>query len=364
MQIRDVGGLARVLVRRSGVPLLLLLGLVLYVRGGSVVPTLGNSAWSRPPVSRSLPLPASSLRYLLGEGLPTLGGMRPPAGPFGVAGDQIAALGLYAVAGVLPHDPASLFQSAFAGFGFTRRGQSRSAVSLTQWLGRLPQAAAAAPRPLPDGLRIYGRGTPLVGLYATEGLAAFVGHAATSNAPPPTSLDPSQDVLGVVQALAQALAADGVPTIASLQKNDSEGELGVYLKSYAVARSMLKAQPQLAIVLDVERPTYPAMPPTAKAGGGMVASVSLVVGTGENLPQPHAAQNLALARSLGAYLQSSLPNVFAGIVRSPDRLNQQLSPTMLTLDLGGPQATPEEARAALPGIAQAIADFLGGAPAP
>ncbi len=364
MQLRDVGGLARLLLRRSGVPLLLMLGLLLYARGGPVVPALGGGGWSRPPVSRSLPLPAASLRYLLGEGLPTLGGMRPQAGPFGVAGDQIAALGLYAVAGVLPHDPVSLFQSAFAGFGFTRRGGRRGALSLTQWLGRLPQAAKAAPRPLPDGLRVYGSGAPLVGLYATEGLAAFVGHAASPAAPPPTSLDPSRDVLGLVQALAQDLAADGVPTIASLQKNDSEGELGVYLKSYAVARGILSAQPQLAIVLDVERPTFPAVPPTVKAGGGKVASVTLVVGSGENLPQPHAAQNLALARSLGGYLQSRLPTVFTGIVRSPDRLNQQLSPTMLTLDIGGPQATPAEARAALPGIAQAIADFLGGAPPP
>lgn len=360
MQLRDVGGLGRVLLRRAGVPLLLLMLLVLYVRGGPALPTLGGGLWSSPSVSRSLPLPSASLHFLLGEGLPTLGRMEPAQGPLGVSDSQIAGLGLYVVLGVLPHDPASLFQSAFAGFSFTHRSAVATPLSLKNWIGRLPQAAAASPQTLPGGLRLYGRGTPLVGLYATEGLAAYVGRSASSNAPPPTSADPSQDVLGVVQALGQDLAADGVPTIASLQKNDSEGELGVYLKSDAVARSILKAQPQLAIVLDVERPTFPAVPATVKANGRTLASVTLVVGTGANLPDPHAAQNLALARSLGSYLQGRLPKVFVGIVRSPDRLNQQLSPSMLTLDIGGPEATPRQAAMVLPGIARAIADFLGG----
>ncbi len=364
MQLRDLRSLARVSLRQASVPLLFLLGLMLYAHGPAVVPTLAGDAWSSQAVNRSLPLPASSLRYLLGEGLPTLGSMRPATGPFGLASAQVASLSLYALVGIIPHDPASIFESAFAGFGFTPGAAKAGSVSWSAWLGALPKAAASTPKKLPDNMRTYGSGTPLVGLYATEGLAAFVGRPASQNAPPPTSSESSRDVLGLVESLGQDLAADGVPTIASLQRNDSEGELGVYLKSYVVAQNILKAQPQLAIVLDVERPTFPSVPPTIDANGRQVASVTLVVGTGTNLPQPRAAQNLALARSLGAYLQTSLPKVFVGVVRSSDRLNQQISPTMLTLDVGGPQATPQEAAAAIPGIAQAIADFLGGAPAP
>ena len=357
--------LGRVLLRQAGMPLLLLLLLVLYARGGPAVPALGGTGWSGTSESRSLPLPSATLHYLLGAGLPTLGGMRPPAGPFGLGSQEIATLGAYALLGVLPHDPQSLFLSAFAGFGFQGPAQRTAAPSLSQWLQRLPRSSVRTPpRRLGGDLRIYGRGTPLVGLYATEGLAAYVGRPASSNAPPPTSQDPARDVLGVVAALGQALGADGVPTIASLQANDSEGELGVYLKSYAVARGILKAEPQLAIVLDVERPTFPSLPATVVQSGRRVAGVALVVGTGENLPQPDAAQNLALARSLGSYLQGRLPGVFLGIIRSPDRLNQQLSPTMLTIDIGGPQATPAEVQLAIPGVAQAIADFLGGAPLP
>ncbi len=364
MQLRDLGSLARVLLRQASLPLLVLFALLLYVHGTTAVPTLGGSLWSRQAVSRGLPLPAPTLRYLLGDGLPTLGSLHPASGPLGLDGAQIASLMLYDALGIMPHDPMSIFQSAFAGFGFASRPKQAGPSSLDNWLGQLPKASAGAPAKLPGNMRAYGHGTPLVGLYATEGLAGYVGHPASANAPPPTSGESSRDVLGVVKALAQDLADDGVPAIASLQRNDSEGELGVYLKSYAVARSILKAQPQIAILLDVERPTFPSVAPTVEVAGKRIASVSLVVGTGSNLPQPHAAQNLALARSLGTYLQKSLPNVFVGVVRSTDRLNQQLSPTMLTLDIGGPQATPQEAAAALPGVAQAIAEFLGGAPAP
>ena len=364
MPLRDVGSLARLLLRQAMVPLLVLLGLLFYVHGTATVPTLGGGGWMSRDVSRGLPLPTPTLHYLLGDGLPTLGSMHPATGPLGLDEAQIASLALYDALGVMPHDPTSIFESAFAGFGFAPSSRSSGSSSLDSWLGELPKAPASKPKSLPGGMRIYGSGTPIVGLYATEGMAAYVGRPAAENAPPPTSAERSRDVLGVVQTLAQDLARDGVPTIASLQRNDSEGELGVYLKSYAVARSILKAQPQIAILLDVERPTFPSVAPTVLVSGKRVASVALVVGTGTNLPQPHAAQNLALAKSLGGYLQQSLPKVFAGVVRSTDRLNQQLSPTMLTIDVGGPQATPEEARAALPGIAQAIADFLGGAPTP
>ena len=366
MLIRDVGGLVRALLRRAAVPLVLLGLLVLYARGGPAVPTLGAGTLGGAGANRSLPLPSASLHYLLGEGLPTLGGMRPAQGPFGIAGEQIAAIGAYAFLGLLPHDPLSLFESAFVGFGLSPNAAAPASSSLAQWLVELPQPAAAAapPRHLDQGLQVYGGGTPLVGLYATEGLAAYIGHKASASQPPPTSQDPGDNVLGVVRALGRELARDGVPTVASLQKNDSEGELGVYLKSYAVARSILRAEPQLAILLDVERPTFPEVPATVKTGAGPVASVSLAVGTGANLPEPNAGQNLQLARSLGSYLQARLPGVFRGIVRSPDRLNQQLSPTMLTIDIGGPQATPEQVQAVLPGVAGAIADFLGGAPVP
>jgi len=364
VQLRDALALGRVFLRQLALPLALLGLLVLYVRGGVAVPALGGASALRPAPRSGLPLSGASLHYLLGAGLPTLGGAHPSAGLFGVGGGALGAIGLYAMAGVVPHDPSSLFGSAFAGFGVTPRGAAKVGLPLTQWLGRLPKTAATRPQALPGGLRSYGRGTPLVGLYATEGLQAFVGHGARANQPPPTSQNPSQDVLGLIEPLGQQLATDGVPSVGSLQRNDSEGELGVYLKSYAVARGMLKAEPQLALVLDLERPAQPPTPATTLVGGKRLASVALVVGTGADLPQPYAAQNLELARSLGAYLGGRLGSAFVGIVRSPDRLNQQISPTMLTIDIGGPAATPAEAKAVLPGIALAIADFLGGAPAP
>jgi len=362
LRLREIGGPFWAIGRRAVVPLLLLAALIAYARGGPAAPTLaqGGSAGG-------LPLPQASLRYVLGEGLPTLGRLQPVPSPLGASGAQAAALGLYGLFGLLPHDPGSLLEDAYAGFGLApsrRPAGTATRSTLRHWLNGVAAASAAKPSGASGGFVQYGKGPPLVGLYATEGLQAFAGRAPARNAPAPVSAQASRNVLGAVRRLAQDLAAAGVPTVVSLQRNDAEGELGVYLKSAGVARRMLKAEPGLALLLDVERPALPSGPATALVGGQSYATVTLVVGTGRSLPDPNAAENLQLARSIAQYLAASAKGYFLGVARSPNRLNQQISPTMLTLDVGGAAAQPKQAWRSLPGVARGVADFLDGAPSP
>ncbi len=346
-------------------PLTLRLGLLLFARGGPASPALAPGNWSRQP-PQALPLPSQTLRFLLGTGVPSLGLAQPIGAPLGPTGTRVAAFLDYTFIGVAPHDPTTLFAIAFAGFTFSHRPPSAPGRSLSQWLQALGgPGAASSPTPRRQaGQILYGKGQPLVAIYATEGLGAYAGRPVPAQSPPPLSRSRGENALGLAQALAEALGRAGIPTLFANTVNDGEGELGAYLKSAQTVQNLIKAAPSVGLVLDVERPAYPPTSPVRKAGGQKVASIALVVGTAQSLPDKNWRQNLALAKSLGAYLHAAAPNIFAGIAESPDRLNQEYSPTILTLDIGGPQATPQEARRAIPYVVQAIAAFLGGTSQP
>ncbi|MDA8347001.1 MAG: stage II sporulation protein P [Thermaerobacter sp.] len=346
-------------------PLALLAVLLLYAGGGAVAPafaTPGN--WSRQP-PQAVPLPSPTLRYLLGTGVPALGLARPIKAPFGATGARIAAFLDYTIVGIAPHDPTTLFSTAFAGFGFSHRTSAPYGRSLTSWLQQIGGASspASANKPAPNQI-LYGHGQPLVAIYATEGLGSYTGRQIPAQSPPPTSRRRSENAIGLAQALAQALGKAGVPTLFANTVNDGEGELGAYLKSAQTVKGLLQAAPSVGLVLDVERPAYPPTTPLRTIGKQKVASIALVVGTSARLPDKNWQENLALAKSLGAYLQQAAPGVFAGIAQSPDRLNQEYSPTILTLDIGGPAATPTQAHRAIAYVVQAIDAYLGGSPLP
>ncbi len=342
-------------------PFLLLAALLLYAGGGAVAPALATpGTWSRQP-PQAIPLPSSTLRYLLGVGVPSLGLAQPIKAPLGATGARIAAFLDYTFIGIAPHDPTTLFSTAYAGFGFALRAQSPSGQPLTSWLQQIGGVQATPPAPQASaGQILYGHGQPLVAIYSTEGLGAYTGKPIPSQAPPPTSAKRGEDALGLAQSLAQALGKAGVPTLFANTVNDGEGELGAYLKSGQTVQRLLQAAPGAGIVLDIERPAYPPTAAVRTAGRTKIAAISLVVGTSASLPDKNWHKNLSLAKSLGGYLQEAAPGIFAGIAQSPDRLNQEYSPTILTLDIGGPQATPQEAHRAIRYVVQAIVAYFGG----
>lgn len=349
-------------------PLALLALLLLYAHGAPSQSALAPHGDYAPP-PQTLPLPSETLRYLLGVGIPSLGLQSPVTSPLGATGVRLAAFLDYTALGVAPHAPDTLFSTAFVGFGFSSRGTPTQGAPLTSWLSQVgssavPPAATAKKTNAPQGTILYGKGQPLVAIYATEGLGAYSGKSLAADAPPPISHNLGENALGLAQALAKALGSAGVPTLFSSKVNDGEGELGAYLNSQATAKALLAAAPGASIVLDVERPAYPPTAAVRTLSGKQVATITLVVGTAQQLPDKNWRENLALAKSLGAFLQKAAPGIFAGIEQSPTRLNQQLSPTLLTLDIGGPNATPQQARRAIAYVVQAIASFLGGSPLP
>lgn len=353
-------------------PAALLAAIVLFVVSGTVsTPTSGlpTAQWHRAGSPSGLPASAATLRYIFSEGLPTIGLARPTGGPISpgtVA--RLAAFLSYTLTGIAPLSPVTVLQSAFSGFGYVRGGPVQRGPSLGAWLAVVGAQRHArgvtAPTKAPSGLQVYGSGAPLVAIYATEGEGAFSGREPAPNAVPPTTTNRAEDVLGVAQALAKSLGQAGVPTVFANRFNDGEGELGAYLKSGALLSTILQDYRGLSLIIDVERPLVPPGTSAVRLSGQRVATVTLIVGTNARLSDPSWRQNLDLAKSLGAFFTRVAPGVFLGIQESPDRLNQELSPVALTLSLGGPSATPVEARAAVPYAVQAIIAYLSGETVP
>lgn len=358
LRVLRVGRLGRLLAW----PMTLLVALLSFAGSRAVAPAIAPGGFSHLP-PQAVPLPPETLRYLLGSGLPALGLAQPVRAPLGASGPRLAAFLDYTFVGIAPHDPETLFSTAFVGFGFSERTTAPTGSSLSAWLRQVGAAQSPAP-PQAAGQVLYGKGSPLVAVYATEGLGAYTGKKIPAQSPPPTSKDRAKNALGLAQEISKALGDAGVATLFANTVNDGEGELGAYLKSAHTVQALLKAAPSAGLVLDVERPAYPPSAPVRSVHGQKVASITLVVGTGERLPDKNWKQNLAIAKGLGAYLQSVAPGVFAGIAKSPDRLNQEYSPTILTLDIGGPEATPQQAQRAIAYVVKAIAAYLRGGPVP
>lgn len=368
MRVVRVG--RRLPLRYFGLPAALVGAILLFIVSGShgtAPATATADAWRRAATPQGLPISTVSLRYLLGEGLPTIGLAEPSGGPLSASTSlKLVAFLSYTLTGVAPHVPQTVLQSAFSGFGFTRgRSGAVHSGSLGDWLTQVDAGQhaggtpGAAPTTPPNDI-LYGRGMPLIAVYATEGEGEYAGRQPAASAPPPTTANRSRNVLGIAQQLAQALGDAGIPTLFANRVNDGEGELGAYLNSAAIVGQVTRQYPGLELIIDVERPLRPSGPAAVRLAGQRIATMTLLVGTGARLPDDTWRQNLALAKALGAFLARSAPGAFLGIQESPDRLNQELSPAALTLDIGGSAATPKEARAAIPLAVQAIVAYLSG----
>lgn len=133
-------------------------------------------------------------------------------------------------------------------------------------------------------------------------------------------------------------------------------------EAYRVARPYLQEALEAKdyqLVLDIHRDSAPAAVTTLKAGEERYAKIAFVIGT----EHPSHAWNLAYAEELSAKLNSMVPGISRGVMKKEGAgvngiYNQDLSPAMILVELGGIDNTEEELQRTLAVLAQAIAKIF------
>lgn len=144
--------------------------------------------------------------------------------------------------------------------------------------------------------------------------------------------------------------------------NVMKKEGAAFHEAYRVVRPYLQealATKDYQLVLDIHRDSAPAAVTTLKAGEDRYAKIAFVIGT----EHPSYAWNLAYAEELSAQLNSIVPGISRGVMKKEGAgvngiYNQDLSPAMVLVELGGIDNTEEELQRTLAVFAQAIAKIF------
>lgn len=165
-------------------------------------------------------------------------------------------------------------------------------------------------------------------------------------------------IVAVGRALKERLEAYGIPTCHSVAIHDWPSHPRAYIASRATVEQFLARNPNLELVLDVHRDAPEGL--VATIGGRRVAQIAFVVGTNSAM-QPRWRENLAFARDLGERLSSRYPGLFRRVIERPEsRLNQDLHPRAVLVEVGSYDNHLEEALAAAELLGDVLAEVLAG----
>lgn len=204
-----------------------------------------------------------------------------------------------------------------------------------------------------------------------EGCRILIYHTHTSETYRTGSFAPSRadayhiwnttetGIVAVGRALARRLESGyGIPTCHAVDVHDWPSHPRAYIESRATVQEMLARNPRVELVLDVHRDAPEGL--VATIGGQRVAQVALVVGTNARM-HPRWQENLAFARELGQRLTVRYPGLFRRVIERPDaRLNQDLHPRAVLLEIGSYHNHLDEALLAAELVADVLAETLAG----
>jgi stage II sporulation protein P len=203
-------------------------------------------------------------------------------------------------------------------------------------------------------------GPPLVAVYHTHTSEDYVPSAGASH-----TYGRKAGIVRVGETLVQALKERGIPAVHDTTCHDDEKFREAYLRSVQTAERLVKANPELKMLLDVHRdaPSSNAAESraltTAEINGQKVARIYLIVGTDRlGLAHPNWEQNHAFALKLQQKLETLYPGLSRGIKIDTARFNQHLHPHALLVEIGGDQNTLAEAELGARYLADAIAALL------
>ncbi len=176
--------------------------------------------------------------------------------------------------------------------------------------------------------------------------------------------DQQRSVCAVGAALKDTLAAEGIVAIHDTTLHDQPYS-GAYTRSAKTVENYLKQYPSIQVVLDLHRDALMEgatglVKPTVTVNGKKAAQVMLIAGVVSTsaLPNPHAAQNFALA----AQWQKALTADYAGLMRPlstvGSRYNQHLHAGYLLVEVGSEANTVAEAVYSAELLGKTLAELL------
>lgn len=163
-------------------------------------------------------------------------------------------------------------------------------------------------------------------------------------------------IVHVGRAMAHELEQLGIPACHLTNIHDWPSHPRAYIESRATVEQFLQRHPHVEIVLDVHRDAPPGLVTTV--GGRRAAQVAFVVGTNTGM-HPSWPENAAFARALADLLGERYPGLFRRIIDRPDaRLNQDLHPRAILVEIGSYDTYLDEAVASAEMFAEVVADML------
>ena len=180
------------------------------------------------------------------------------------------------------------------------------------------------------------------------------------------TLDTSQNMIRVGQAIADILEAAGIPVLHDTSLNDYPSYNSSYDRTLTVIEEYLAQYPTIEMVIDVHRDAIELsdgsqMGTAALVGGGEAAQIMLVVGTDEGgLTHPNWQGNLSWALKIQAQMDAIYPGLARPLSLSTQRYNQHATPGSLLVEVGTAGDTMPEALAGAEAFARTLVSLIQG----
>lgn len=179
------------------------------------------------------------------------------------------------------------------------------------------------------------------------------------------AMDDTINITLVGKAMADVLESAGVPVIhedadifALLQKKNLPYSAS-YVVSREVVETMMKKTPHIQYLFDIHRDANPRTVTTATINGQSYAKIMFVIGESN----PNWQENMKLAEMLTQRLEARYPGITRPVLRLTKtawrngEYNQSLSSDALTVEIGGHENTPEEAKRSAALLAEIFAEI-------
>lgn len=163
-------------------------------------------------------------------------------------------------------------------------------------------------------------------------------------------------IVTVGRAIKEHLEQFGIPSCHLTNVHDWPSHPRAYIEARATVEQFLRHNPQIDIVMDVHRDAPPGL--VATVGGHRAAQLAFVVGTHAGM-HPRWPENVAFGRALAELIEERFPGLFRRVIERPDaRLNQDLHPRAILVEIGSYDTHLNEALLSAELFAEIIADML------
>lgn len=178
------------------------------------------------------------------------------------------------------------------------------------------------------------------------------------------STDPSQNVVAVGDAFAQALEASGIQVIHDATINDQPDFNAAYTSSAKLVEATLKKYPSIRAVIDIHRDSVinasgVKYRPLTALSTGSAAQAMIVVGTDAN-GKSHKSwrENLKFALEWADTIEKKSPGLTRPILISKNRYNEHFTTGSLILEVGAAGNCIDEAKLSATLCAKSLAEIL------